>query len=455
MQLNLLIEKTRAFIDSFLFPAVIGLFALLTWVAPNNLAWLPAVCYSLIAFLPIACKDGRAYMPLMLFAIIVCSKSISFTSIPSYLYLLLTAILVSEIIFIIIRKPKFIKGDILVPFATLFVVFLISYFYNSIKNNSASSEGILYLLFLFLALLLYVVFSTVLGRGETINYFCKTYAFLAIFIGIEIFIYQTRNGFGFIGGDLNLGWSYNSKTASTLLCLSLPFFSLLLSKKQFLYIVGEIFTIYNIIILSTDSGLLCLILGLIPLILLTFKTYGKYYPYISLAAIVSIGVTFALLMAFNARFNSRVLTAIQSLNIFDSSIANRVELYDHSIQSFLDNPLIGTSISSLITNSGTVLFLSNTVLSTMVLGGSFGLIAYVLLEIKIYYCCFKKQTSDKYLFLLFLLLFELIGLVDNTLFNIVILLLFLTANSCYQMSNRPDDVLVHDEYFQTINNKNF
>lgn len=452
MQLNLLIERIRAFIDSFLFLVAVGVLALLIWVIPNDLAWLPAIAYSLIAFLPIVCKDGRAYMPLMLFAIIVCSKPISFNSIPSYLYLLLTSILVSEIVYIIIQKPKFTKGDILVPFAVLFVVFLISYFYNSIRNNYASSEGILYLLFLFLALLLYVVFSTVLGRGETINYFCKTYAFLAIFIGVEILIYQANNGFGFIGDELNLGWSYTSKTASTLLCLSLPFFSILLSKKQFLYIIGEIFTIYNIIILSTDSGLLCLILGIIPLILLTFKTYGKYYPYISLAFIVVIGTTFALLLAFNEQFNNRVLTAIQSLNVFDNSIANRVEMYDNSIQSFLSNPVIGTSISSLITDTGTVLFASNTILSTMVLGGSFGLVAYVLLEIKIYYCCFKKQTSDKYLFFIFLLLFEIIGLIDNTLFNIVILLLFLTANSCYQMSNRHDDTLVHDEYFRMINN---
>lgn len=449
MQLNLLFERIRNYISSALFPLTVGIIAVLIWITPGNYAWIPAVLYALIAFVPLFAKEGRSYMPLMLFAIIICSDSISFNSIPSYLYLIASAILISEIVFIILRKPRFTKGDILLPFALFFFVFLISYMYNSILNQFASSEGILYILFWFLALLLYVLFSTMLGRGESLSYFCKTFAFLAVCISIEVAIYQIKHGYGFIGDNLNLGWSYTTQTASSLLCLSLPFFGLLISNKQPLYIIGEIFVIYTIVILSTDSALLCLILGIIPLILLSFKTYGKFYPYISLAAIVAIGVTFALLMAFNDRFNNRVLTAIQSLNFFNTD-SPRYKLYDNSIALFLSNPVVGTSISSLITDKGTVLFSSNTILSTMVLGGSLGLVAYLYLEIKIYFCCFRKRTADKYFFFLFLLLFELIGLIDNTLFNLVILLVFLTANSCYQMSNRPDEVLVHDNYFRAI-----
>jgi hypothetical protein len=31
----------------------------------------------------------------------------------------------------------------------------------------------------------------------------------------------------------------------------------------------------------------------------------------------------------------------------------------------------------------------------------------------------------------------------------MILVFFLTANACYQMSNRPEDVLIHEEDYRT------
>lgn len=455
MQLNLLLEKTRSFIDSLLFPLLIGLLATLIWFVPGNYSWIPSIIYSALSFLPLVATDGKAYMPLMLFTTIICSERVSFTTIPTYLYVIAASIFVSEVIFIILKKPKLVRGDIMIPFAILFGVFFVSYIYNSIQEGHASSYGVLFILALFLLLLLYVVFSTVLGRGESLSYFCKTYVCLAFFISIEILIYQARHEFGFINANFDLGWSYTPPTSSTLLCLSLPFFGILIFKKQFFYIIPEIFVIYTIIILSTDSGLLCLILGIIPLILLSFKTYGKYYPYISLACIVTIATAFAILLAVNDRFNNRVLLAVQSLNLIEPSSPMRADLFNKTVEQFLSNPVIGTSISSLLTADGTVLLSSNTVLSVMAMGGSLGLAAFLYLEIKIYFCCLKKQTSDKYLFLVFLLLFELIGLIDNTMFNLIILLLFLTANSCYQMSNRPDEVLVHDGYYQYLREQKY
>ncbi len=451
MPLNLFLERTRTYLSSILFPISVGLLAIIMWGVPGNFVWIPAVLYALISFLPLLAKDGRAYMPLMVFIPISCSDVITTIDFPAYYFLLMTAILISMLIFIFLRKNKFVKGDIMIPFAILFFVFLISYIYYSIGQGDLSSEGIIYILSLFVLLLFYVLFSTVLGRGETLTYFCKTYVFLATAICLQVFIYQMRTSYGFISNDFSIGWAYTIRTPSTLLVLSLPFISLLISKKQPIYLLAEIFIIYTIIILSADSALLCLTLAIVPLILLSFKSYGKYYPYITLLSIVITGTTFGLLLAFNDTFNERYLNAILSLNFQDNP--SRVELIQTSIDLFLQNPVLGTSISSMLAVDGTIILFSNTVLSTMVMGGSLALAAFLFLEIKIYYSCLKKKSSDKFLFLVFLLMYEVIGLIDNTMFNLAILLLFLVASSSYQMSNRADEVIVHAEYYQLQSNQ--
>jgi hypothetical protein len=448
MLINDLLNRIRLYLTSLFFPLTVAVLAFVTWILPGDFSWISAVLYGLISFLPLCATDGRSYMPLILFNVIICSAGISFSTLPPYLYFIAGCVLISLILFIALKKPKFRRGDLMITTSIMFLVFFISYIYNSAVNGKADKVGIFYILALFLCLLVYVLFSTVLGKEETMPYFEETAALLALAISAEVLVYLIGHGFTLVGSDFTLGWSYTSQTASTLLCFTLPFFGMLIARKRFYWIIGEAFVITAIIFLSADSGLLCLILGIIPLLLLSLRNYGRAYPYMALAFIVIIGVTFAVLLGVNDRFNARVLTAIQSLNLFNEQAEWRRNLFETAIAGIRQSPVIGVSITSVTTAGGTVTLASNTILSTMVLGGAFGLIAFLVNEARIYYVVLKKHTEERWLFFLFLLFVELIGLIDNTIDNIGILLFFLTANSCYQMSNRAEDVVIHDSYYQ-------
>jgi len=453
MPINTLLNRVKSYIGSFFFPMTVGILAFLIWLVPGNYAWIPAILLGLSAFLPLMMPDGRAYLPLILFPIIICKEKISFLTIPIYLYYIGACILVSIITFIFLNKLRFRGGGLIYVLGLLLLSFLISFFYNSIQTGTISQDALLYLLSLFVALLLYALISTVVGKEETLPYLENTIAFFAIAISLEVLVYLFQNGFSFVDIDFTLGWSYTSQTASTLLCISLPFFGMLISQKKFLWIIGEAFAISAIIMLSADSGLLCMILGFFPLLLLTFRKYGRFYPYIVLGCLITVGITFTILLSTNVRFSNRVLVAIQSLNIFNEQAEWRKDLFTYSIEQIKLNPVIGTSIIATVKNPGIVILSSNTILSTLVLGGSIGLIAFVFYEIKLYFLCISKHVDEKWLFFLFLIFIELIGLIDNTIYNIAILLFLLVSVSCYQMSNRPEDVVIHESFYKNYDSQ--
>ena len=143
-----------------------------------------------------------------------------------------------------------------------------------------------------------------------------------------------------------------------------------------------------------------------------------------------------------------VYTYILLEMLFGDSSSFRQQLFDSAASSIKSNPIIGRSIISLANDNGTVTLTKNTILSTMVLGGVFALIAFIVYEIKLYMLCLKKESQDKWLFFLMLLFVEIIGIIDNTIYNLYILIFILTVLSCYQMSNRQLDIIVHSDYYE-------
>ena len=100
-----------------------------------------------------------------------------------------------------------------------------------------------------------------------------------------------------------------------------------------------------------------------------------------------------------------------------------------------------------MTRDGAMTFASNSILTTMTFGGSLSLFAYVIFEINLYYISLKKKTSERLLFLVFLLQLNLIGYVGDSIYLIPVFLFLMIANAVYQTSNRPNDAIVHQEFF--------
>lgn len=451
MFINSFLEKSKKYLSSIFFPLSIALVSFLIWITPVPYNWIFVTFYIVFSFFPLILKEGKTYIPLLLFSFISVNEGYTFTTIPVILITLLSAISISICTFIFIHKCRFAKGDLLIPLIGLIITLFISYIFNSIEMSTMISEGMLYILFLFLSVLAYIFLSTILGQGESITYLSWSLVSMCIIIYLQVFVFFVTNNYDLVTDNFNLGWSTNKDIATFFLLTSIPFIITLINQKKHFYLIPLFLNILFIILLASDAGILSLIFFIIPIVLLTFRGYKRIYPYISLSILTIFIVTFALLIIYNKSFNERVLSAIKTLLFFNEPNKVLNDLFKNSFEAVKANPYVGKSISFYIyTKSNLELLSSNTYLTTLVLGGSLSLIAYFFLDVSIFIRCLTKKEKGKYLFLLYLIMFEFIGLITNTLYNLQIFNFFLTCNCVYLMSNRPDDAIIHTGY---IDNK--
>ncbi len=443
-------ERISRYVNSIFFPIVVSLLAFLCWLCKTDFVWVFFPFYFISCFLPLFCDDGRGYLPLMFYLIIITNKDIHFVGgIPTVMILGIITFTISLIIYLIVRRPKFSVGSIFYSSIFLFVIFLISYLKSTIINGGSGRTGILYLLLFFILTCIHGIMNSVLGQGETMPYLAKTYCCFAIAASLEtITALLIENSFELASPSFTLGWSYTRETVSTFLVLSLPFFSFLIHEKKPLWVIPAMLVVLSLIFLSTDSGLLCLIIFSIPLVFFTLKDYSVYSPYFIMFFLLLIGTVFGILMGVNPEFNSRIAKAALRINPFTDENKDIIKtFFDETIK----NPVLGPSITSIVNNDGTLSLKNNTILSTLTMGGFCGLALYVVYEINLYRSFAQKKMKGKSIFLLFLLMIELIGLIDNTIYNIALLLVILLSLSVFRQSNRPDEILIHDDFFESKN----
>lgn len=448
MQINTLLDEIRKYLSSVFYPITIALLAFLTWIAPDPLVYLPTSFYALACFLPLLGKEGKCYLPLFLFEIVLPNNVSGLNGIPGEVLLTGIALILSCIVFLAINKPKLVKGELFFSLLILVSTFLVSYLYNMIKDGSKDYRGILYITALYLLILLSIFFFTVLGRGETLPYLSHSIACLDVIITLQVIlaIVLNKQAAPLEWKSFSLGWALNSSTASTILCLSLPFLAMNTAKKKYSAIAVVLCNIVGILLISSSSGLICLLLSIVPIIFLSFRTYANKYPYLVLISLIVTGSILSLLIGLNHTANTNIINSLKALNPLSDIPEGRWAMYQNAISMFKENPFFGPSIASM-TKDGTITFSSNTVLTTMTFGGSLSLFAYVIFEINLYYISLKKKTSERLLFLVFLLQLNLIGYVGDSIYLIPVFLFLMIANAVYQTSNRPNDAIVHQEFF--------
>lgn len=447
MKINTFIDKIKYYASSYYLILTLALLTYLIWLLPTPVGYVLASIYALLSFLPLLTNEGKTYLPFFILPIIAQKKDISISTISPIMFIMAFVPILSIVLFIIFHKLEFKKGDLMVELMLLIGSMLISFFYNAIKNDFFDTSSLLFIFFMLIECLSYSLICTTIGRDDSFPYLCESICSFSLVITLEIFTFYFKNGFSISPETFTLGWSYTLQSASSLLCMTIPFYGILIYLKKWPWIIGEIFVLASVFILSTDSSLLSLLFAFIPLILLSFRSYGKLYSYISMITIISIGTTIVLMLVFNKQFSNRLLEALKSLNLFHEE-GMRKTMFENAISSFFSNPYVGTSITTFSNGNNTFVFASNTILTIMVNSGSFGLFFYFLYELKLYVTAIRKDTPNKWIYLVFLLLFEMIGLIDNTFFNLGIFELFLISQAAYEMSNKKDDVIIHDSYYK-------
>lgn len=448
MHIHKLFDWTKNYLYSFFYPLTLAILTFCIWLTPGNWSYLPAAFFSLFSFLPLIGTKGKAYLPLFLFLIALSSQEVRLDQVNGPLLLAGISSLVSSFLFIFIYKKKMVLGKTFITSIILFITFALSYIYNMIVNQSYDFNSFAYIMMMMIVIIASVIIATILGREESLTYLSMTVALLALIIALESFTaIFSKHGFQYAGPDFSLGWANSISTPSTLLLCSLPFFSILINKKQYFYIIGELIVISGILLLSSYSAILCLTIIIFPMIFLTFRNEGKRYPYFILLSIVFTTAVLSCIISYDPIFNEHFIDAIRSINLCSSYPEGRKEIYLSAISEFIQSPVFGISIAGRFAE-GVATFAQNTVLSTMVLGGSLGLIAYLSYIINLYVIILSKQSKEKLLFLLFVLIIQIIGLVDNSFYKLPVFLLLVISVSTYQMSNRPQDAVIYQSSYE-------
>lgn len=450
-------DLTETIVSSWAFPALFGILSFFGWV--TKFAWPFAIAEAILCFLPLITMTGRAYhAPLIMFVPII-SESISFSNIPVYCYIVLIAYVASLVAYIAINRCKFKTSFPFFAFLSLILIFLISCIISIVKTEQYVSSAVFFVIGMLLVLMVATLNCDVMEEHkDSFSYLSKCLAMLSILISLEIFSYYIWNPNDLFAETFQLGWANTKSMVSTIMTLCLASYGTLIFHKK-IESITSIISLIGILLLANPSGLLTMIIGFIPLILISFRSYGKAYPYISLGLCCSFVAIFAILLGYVSGFRELFIESIKSLN---PSASINSQLYNYGIEGFKSNPLFGPSAQGLVgtfagstTLEGTITPLKNTLVTTLYMGGTIGLIAWIICEISVYSTCFLRKSQDKWVFLFMLLVSDFIGITDNSLFNLYFLGIYLLSISAFQNSFLYSKVKINDRYYSLTTKNNY
>lgn len=442
------ISRIEKYVDSVFYPLTIAVLTFVGWVA--GFALPSAILFAVFSFLPLFGKDGRSYIALILLSPTLIAKPLSFTSLSIDFIICACSIVVSIIVFTIIRRPHFRIGKMTMYLGILFVIFLLSLVINSARTHTLNYDAVWFLLSMILILLVYVLLTPLFYEKDVFTYLAECLAVLVTVLSAQIITYYLRIGYSHIGSTINLGWVQSSTMASTILVIVLPFLSMLIGKKKWIFFIPMALSLLALYQLRTVSGVICTVLIIIPLVFLTFKNF-KYFPYYVIASFFVIGGVLSILLLVNDEF---VNIMGNSLRYFASFFTGEIENHQLGIEYFLSAPILGTSINTLyLGETGYISLLDNTIITTLVMGGSIGLIAYIIFDIRLYILTFQVRNHERFFFLTFLICGEIIGLIDNTFYNLFFLFILLLSTACFESSNASPKLVVEQKFFNNYVNK--
>lgn len=447
--MNRISDAINYYVSSFLYPLSLAVIAYIGWI--TQAFWIAAGLESLLCFAPLFGDDGRGYEAPPLCVLPLVSERLSFNNIQPYMYLAIACYILSLLLFLIIRRPKFKPGNLFYPYMILSAVFLISNIANSIETDTFEYEAYLFIFLMILIVGESALFGSVLEENkDSFRYLAWCIVAMSILISIEVFSYYIMNPDKLYQEGAEFGWAGSKPMVSTLLVSSLPFYGILIyrSRKNIVYLFMMFFPIIANILLGTESGLLAMVLSFLPIILLSFRSYGRSYPYISLIlSLVFVGLL-GFYIGFSASFQKLFVASIKSLNLMDSDSSS---IYQYVLAGFEKSLILGPSAQGLVSifsvGPGQLFIPRNTVLTTAYMGGIVGLVAYVPAWLMSYWVCLNRKSPDRWLLLVFLLMTDLIGITDNTIYNLYFLMFFLAIMASYQSSNIYTKANVTDKYF--------
>jgi hypothetical protein len=436
--LNQANEKNEKKIHSYFFIAVEALVFFLSWYFDNDTIGMIGTLFFCLIILAYA-SDGGLFGSILAFAIISYPELPYFDTIPVSVYVIGIALTLSLVLMLL--KKKYITKDLNISFGSigislgLIVMALIvsSIVNHFVRTSEFESYGWMATGLAALALLCYflLVFTSKEGFMSDL---LKIYYVMNLLILCELFAKILR-------GDTYI---YNTgvggkNVVSLIIEICIPFVAAIFAKNKFrLDAIAIIYLDYYFVVNSESrGGLITLFILTILLAVILSKAFDKgkkinSYEHTRNYFLAFCGIVIAVCVGYMCIDGFQ--QGIQNLMDRGDDLTGREDIWRDALVYAKDDWFSGGSLSALFemfpkwywqTDEVGIWLCHNTFVTLIASGGLFALFAYIYNIFETIYASVKTNGIMKYVFIYFLLIGFIHGMVDNTFFSPIYMIPFI------------------------------
>lgn len=346
-----------------------------------------------------------------------------------FIYLIPAFALSSIVIHWIRFKPKFKKGVLTKPYLWIAIAYIASIFYVNVTATylQLSLVGFLYLL-------LYQFFRQTMKTDE--SYMMRVLFFasllllaeLAYNIGLGYFLenldkpLRERISLGmkasWYHGDF--GWAnINDVVIHITLLMGAQFYFIVKYPKNILYWIFPLLTGFIVFVSASRGGYLSIALSFMLYIPYVLKKTNKWGILNMIYAFILVGLTlYELRLVVEIAYEIAIQGGFEDLDSFSSS---RITLYKHALDIYKEFPVFGGGWEAMIDigNPDRIQVFHSTLFHTLAVMGTFGLLGLFYYFYQTFKYLFTKRNLAKSLILIGIIVSQIHGLIDNTMYMII------------------------------------
>lgn len=346
-----------------------------------------------------------------------------------WIYVIPVFVFVALIIHWIRFKPKFKKGVLTKPYLWIALAYIASILYVNVTITylQLSLVGFIYLI-------LYQLFRQTMKTDE--SYMMRVLFFASLLLVAEL---SYNIGLGYFMENLekplrerislgmkaswyhgDFGWAnINDVVIHITLLMGAQFYFIIKYPKNILYWIFPLFTGFVVFVSASRGGYLSMALSFLIYVPYVLKKTNKWGLLNMVYAFILVGITlYELRLLVEIAYEIAIQGGLDDLDSFTS---NRLTLYRHALDIYKQFPVFGGGWEAMVDigNPDRIQVFHSTLFHTLAVMGTFGLLGLVYYMVQTFKYLFTHRSISKSLLLIGILVSQIHGLIDNTMYMII------------------------------------